>query len=284
MDEGSIVLDYESPAGTSLEETDRILKEVEKIIIKTPEVEAYSRRTGTQMGFFITEQNRGDYLIQLKTNRSKTSIDVIDEIRKKVEASQPALRIDFGQVIGDMLGDLMSSVSPIEVKVYGNNQAELQKIASNKNGNSTNAVIRIPVAVHFPAVATTSTLKTCFRQLAQSQINILNADYNGTNEDIANFVNDATFYPDTNTGSLQVEFVLATQNHPSGTGIANGDLAVTFGTDFLGSNVDDTTWAGYLNLVCRNAGNGILGYSNLGGSPAAGNCVEHKTSKQTGKI
>lgn len=130
MDEGSIVLDYESPPGTSLEETDRMLVEVEKIIQKIPEIEAYSRRTGTQMGFFITEPNRGDYLIQLKKERSKTSNDVIDEIRSQVEASQPALRIDFGQVIGDMLGDLMSSVSPIEVKVFGNNQKELQKIAS----------------------------------------------------------------------------------------------------------------------------------------------------------
>jgi len=129
MDEGSIVMDYESPPGTSLEETDRMLKEVEKIIVKVPEVEAYSRRTGTQMGFFITEPNRGDYLIQLKKDRRKTSNDVIDEIRAKIEATQPALRIDFGQVIGDMLGDLMSSVSPIEVKVYGNNQAELQKLA-----------------------------------------------------------------------------------------------------------------------------------------------------------
>ena len=129
MDEGSIVLDYESPPGTSLEETNRMLIEVEKIIHNIPEVEAYSRRTGTQMGFFITEPNRGDYLIQLKKDRSKTSNDIIDEIRLKVETSQPALRIDFGQVIGDMLGDLMSSVSPIEVKVFGNNQIELQKIA-----------------------------------------------------------------------------------------------------------------------------------------------------------
>ncbi|RTZ03621.1 efflux RND transporter permease subunit [Flavobacterium bomense] len=133
MDEGSIILDYESPPGTSLEETDRMLKEVEKIIIKIPEVEAYSRRTGTQMGFFITEPNRGDYLIQLKKDRSKTSNAIIDEIRQKVEATQPALRIDFGQVIGDMLGDLMSSVSPIEVKIFGSNQAELQKIAKKVN-------------------------------------------------------------------------------------------------------------------------------------------------------
>lgn len=129
MDEGSIILDYESPPGTSLEETDRMLKEVEKMIVKIPEVAAYSRRTGTQMGFFITEPNRGDYLIQLKKERSRTSEEVINEIRHKVEATQPALRVDFGQVIGDMLGDLMSSVSPIEVKIFGNDQAELQGLA-----------------------------------------------------------------------------------------------------------------------------------------------------------
>ncbi len=129
MDEGSIVLDYNSPPGTSLEETDRILKEVEKIITKIPEVETYSRRTGTQMGFFITEPNRGDYLIQLMKKRYKTTNEVIDEIRAKVEASQPALRIDFGQVIGDMLGDLMTSVQPIEVKIFGNDQKKLQELS-----------------------------------------------------------------------------------------------------------------------------------------------------------
>ena len=83
MDEGSIVLDYTSPPGTSLEETDRILHEVEKIITSIPEYESYSRRTGAQMGFFITEPNYGDYLIQLKKNRKRTTEEVIDEIRKK---------------------------------------------------------------------------------------------------------------------------------------------------------------------------------------------------------
>jgi CzcA family heavy metal efflux pump len=129
MDEGSIVLDYNSPPGTSLQETDRMLREVEKIIVATPEVQAYSRRTGTEMGFFITEPNRGDYLIQLKKNREKSTDDVISEIRKRVEATQPALRIDFGQVIGDMLGDLMTSVQPIEIKVFGNDQRSLQQLS-----------------------------------------------------------------------------------------------------------------------------------------------------------
>ncbi len=130
MDEGSIVLDYASPPGTSLEETDRILKEVEKIIKTVPEVTAYSRRTGTQMGFFITEPNTGDYLIQLKSDRSRTTDQVISDIRTKVEASQPALRIDFGQVITDMLGDLMTSVQPVEVKIFGDNQEQLHQLSN----------------------------------------------------------------------------------------------------------------------------------------------------------
>ncbi len=138
MDEGSIVLDYNSPPGTSLEETDRMLKEAEKIITKIPEVETYSRRTGTQMGFFITEPNRGDYLIQLKKNRKRNSNDVIDEIRTKIEATQPALRIDFGQVIGDMLGDLMTSVQPIEVKIFGNDQKKLQELSKQVSEVITN--------------------------------------------------------------------------------------------------------------------------------------------------
>ena len=129
MDEGSIVLDYSSPPGTSLQETDRMLQEAEKIIEKTPEVQAYSRRTGTEMGFYITEPNRGDYLIQLKKDRVKTSDEVIEDLRKQIEATQPALRIDFGQVIGDMLGDLMTSVQPIEIKVFGNDPQTLQDLS-----------------------------------------------------------------------------------------------------------------------------------------------------------
>ncbi|HEY4966337.1 MAG TPA: efflux RND transporter permease subunit [Puia sp.] len=129
MNEGSIVLDYASPPGTSLDETDRMLRQAEKIIRSVPEVSAYSRRTGTQMGFFITEPNNGDYLIQLKTQRKRTTEEVIAEIRRRIEASQPVLRIDFGQVITDMLGDLMTSVQPVEVKIFGENQEQLHALS-----------------------------------------------------------------------------------------------------------------------------------------------------------
>jgi heavy metal efflux system protein len=129
MDEGSIVLDYTSPPGTSLEDTDDMLNIVDSILNTTPEVESYSRRTGTQMGFYITEQNTGDYLIQLKKHRSKTTDEVSDDIRKRIEAMLPSLRVDFGQVITDMLGDLMTSVQPIEIKIFGDNQEQLKKVA-----------------------------------------------------------------------------------------------------------------------------------------------------------
>ncbi|MCX6296585.1 MAG: efflux RND transporter permease subunit, partial [Bacteroidetes bacterium] len=134
IDEGTIVLDYKSPPGTTVEETDRMLREAEKLIVRVPEVENYSRRTGAEMGFFVTEPNRGDYLIQLKTNRKRTTEEVIGAIREKIASTQPSLEIDFGQIIGDMLGDLMSSAQPIEIKVFGNNPEELNHYAKQIAG------------------------------------------------------------------------------------------------------------------------------------------------------
>ncbi len=134
MDEGSIVLDYVSPPGTSISETDRMLTVVDSIVLSVPEVVSYSRRTGTQMGFFITEPNRGDYLITLRDKRKRTTSEVIAEIRQKIENQLPVLQIDFGQVIGDMLGDLMSSVQPIELKVFGPDRSKLKDYADQIAG------------------------------------------------------------------------------------------------------------------------------------------------------
>lgn len=177
IDEGSIVLDYSSPPGTSLEETDRMLKEAEKIIKATPEVDAYSRRTGTQMGFFITEPNRGDYLIQLKTKRKKTTQEVINDIRVKIATTQPALRIDFGQVIGDMLGDLMSSVQPIEVKVFGNDQQKLNELARQIAGIITNIKGTADVFDGIVIAGPSISIEPDFTKLAQFGITPANLQY-----------------------------------------------------------------------------------------------------------
>ena len=128
MDEGSIILDYASPPGTSLTDTDRMLFGVEKIILSLPDVQSYSRRTGTELGFFVTEPNRGDYAIRLKPRGARRDVDeVIDELRAKIAAEYPALRTDFGQLLEDDIGDLAGGVpQPIDIKISGDDQAVLQ--------------------------------------------------------------------------------------------------------------------------------------------------------------
>jgi CzcA family heavy metal efflux pump len=129
MDEGTIVLDYFTPPGTSFERTDSILRKVEDIVKSTPEVKTFVRRTGAEMGFFVTEPNRGDFLIQLKNERKKTTDEVIDEIRESIIASGQPLHIEFGQRIEDILGDLIGETEPIQVKIYGDDPEQLNKIA-----------------------------------------------------------------------------------------------------------------------------------------------------------
>ncbi len=209
MDEGSIVLDYKSPPGTSLEETDRILKEVEKILVTIPDIETYSRRTGTQMGFFITEPNDGDYLIQLKKSRDKTTEEVIDEIRTKVEASQPALRIDFGQVIGDMLGDLMESVQPVEVKIFGNDRKKLEElsvkissIVSETDGVedvSNGIIIAGPYVNILPDNAKLSQFGITSANLQYQLQTALEGNIVGTIQDREQFTNIRLLYPGNKT-------------------------------------------------------------------------------------
>ncbi len=135
LDEGSIVLDYLAPPGTSLDASDAILREVDRIVISHPDVETYMRRTGTNMASSISMASgvippyEGDYLIQLKQGTKKTTEEVIAEIRNEVSATEPALNIEFGQRIADLLGDLIGRPQPVEIRIFGTDQSTLQELA-----------------------------------------------------------------------------------------------------------------------------------------------------------
>ena len=120
-DEGGFVIDYLTPAGSALEETDRQVREMEKIVAETPEVASYSRRTGSELGLFATAQNTGDILVRLKprSQRSRSSDEIIDELRDKLHEAAPLVEIEFVQLLQDMLGDLEGNPEPIEVKIFG---------------------------------------------------------------------------------------------------------------------------------------------------------------------
>ncbi|HEX9383267.1 MAG TPA: efflux RND transporter permease subunit, partial [Gemmatimonadaceae bacterium] len=66
MDEGGFVLDYLTPAGTSLSQTNSLAQQLEQKVAKVPEQSAFSRRTGAELGLFATEQNKCDILVKLK--------------------------------------------------------------------------------------------------------------------------------------------------------------------------------------------------------------------------
>jgi CzcA family heavy metal efflux pump len=130
-DEGGFVVDYLTPAGSALEETDRQVRAIEKVIAGTPGVASYSRRTGSELGLFATPQNTGDILVRLKprSQREQSSEEIISGLRPKLAEAAPATEIEFVQLLQDMLGDLEGSPTPIEVKIFGDDPEVLEQTA-----------------------------------------------------------------------------------------------------------------------------------------------------------
>ncbi len=126
MDEGGFILDYKAKSGAALSDTDRLLRQVEKIIRETPEVTSYSRRTGVQLGGGLTEADEGDFFIRLDSGNRRNIDEVMAEIRQKVEAQVPGLEIETAQLMEDLIGDLTAVPQPIEVKLFGDNPDELK--------------------------------------------------------------------------------------------------------------------------------------------------------------
>ncbi|HVP47552.1 MAG TPA: efflux RND transporter permease subunit, partial [Bryobacteraceae bacterium] len=130
MDEGGFILDYIMPAGSSLEETNRVVSDVERILRATPEVESTSRRTGLQLGLAtVTEANTGDIAVKLKRNRKRSVSQVMAEVREKVNDQEPMLLVETPQLLQDMIGDLTSAPEPIVIKLFAEDPSLLRQWA-----------------------------------------------------------------------------------------------------------------------------------------------------------
>jgi len=129
-DEGGFVIDYLTPAGSALEETDALLKDIERILRDTRDVSAFTRRTASELGLFATQQNSGDILVRLKPRGSRrASPDVINDLRDKFAEAAPRVEIEFVELLQDMIGDLEGAPTPIEVKVFGDDPDTLAGIS-----------------------------------------------------------------------------------------------------------------------------------------------------------
>ncbi len=130
MDEGGFTIDYIMPAGSSLAETNRVVSHVEQMLHEVPEVESTSRRTGLQLGLAaVTEANTGDILVKLKAKRDRDIEEIMADIRADIKKEEPALDVDFIQVLQDMIGDLTSAPQPIEIKLFSQDSKQLEEWA-----------------------------------------------------------------------------------------------------------------------------------------------------------
>ena len=151
FDEGGFILDYQLPAGTSLAETSRVSGQIETTLAQTPEVAAWSRRTGAQLGFDITTQNMGDISVRLKPSRGRGINAVMDDIRSHVEGQYPSATVDFHQVLQDQTGDIAGSPSPVQIKIFGPDEPTLETLAGQVDdviGNTPGVVDHNPGIVH----------------------------------------------------------------------------------------------------------------------------------------
>ena len=147
MDEGGYVLDVITPAGTSLDETNQILQQIEQRIAKMTETDAFSRRTGAELGLYATEQNKSDILVKMKplSQRKRSTEEVMDDLRQQIAQNIPGVDVEFTQILQDMLGDLEGSPEPVEIKVFGNDMDTLQKVADEIEPK----LVKIPGVVDF---------------------------------------------------------------------------------------------------------------------------------------
>ena len=129
MDEGGFILDYVAPSGTSLTETDRMLRQIEAILQKTPEVTTYSRRTGLQLGGGLSEANVGDFFVRLKPLPRRSIDEVMEDVRGQVEESVPGLEVELVQLMEDLIGDLTAVPQPIEIKLFTDDEKVLLETA-----------------------------------------------------------------------------------------------------------------------------------------------------------
>ncbi|MDD5274628.1 MAG: efflux RND transporter permease subunit [Methylovulum sp.] len=195
MDEGAFVLDYHTPWGTNLSETDRQLQQAEQLLRALPELESYSRRTGAQLGLGISQTHSGDFLVKLKADRQRGTDEIIAGLRPKLLAQVPGVDWEFASILNDLIGDLTWSPRPIEIKLFSTDvewlkqkapqiEAELGKITGvvdtfdglETTGPSLSLRVRSYDALRFGLTANDVSLAVSAAMLGQKSSHVLEGD------------------------------------------------------------------------------------------------------------
>lgn len=131
FNEGSFTINVSAFPGISLEESDRIGRQAEEILLSVKEIEKVARKTGRAE---LDEHALGVNVSEIEapfrlTDRSKE--EVADEIRHKMEALQGA-NVEIGQPISHRIDAMLSGTrANIAIKIFGPDLGKLQSAAKS---------------------------------------------------------------------------------------------------------------------------------------------------------
>ncbi len=135
MDEGSFIIDYVTPNGSSLHESNRILMKIEHILSTTKGVTSFSRRTGAELGYNLREPNSGDFAVMLTTGPRPPIDTIMANVRKRIQSEVPGVDLDFSQALQDLIGDLAGAPQPIQIKLFCNHPSQIHHLAKQIASN-----------------------------------------------------------------------------------------------------------------------------------------------------
>ncbi len=141
FNEGTFTVNMVAPAGTSLEESNKLGVVVEQQILKVPEVALTARRTGrAELDEHAEPPSSSEIEVALKPG-GRSREKVLEEIRNNLSVVK-GVSINIGQPISHRLDHLLSGVrAQVAVKIFGNdlltlrsNAEQLKSIISNVPG------------------------------------------------------------------------------------------------------------------------------------------------------
>lgn len=143
FNEGSFTVNLYAPAGTSLEESNKIGTVAEQLIMRVPDVQYTARRTGrAELDEHVEPVSNSEIEVELREG-ARPRTEVVADIRKQL-ANLAGVSVSIGQPISHRLDHLLSGVrAQVAIKVFGEDLTELRALA----GQVKEAVETVPGTV-----------------------------------------------------------------------------------------------------------------------------------------